>query len=154
MTTLMRGVLASLLVLTFFLPGCGDAVTPPHEDLVPISGTVKLGGQPIAGVQVSFVPVGSTKGQGASAVTDETGEYELIHNATQQPGVAAGDYVVQFTKWVQPDGTPLPEKTPPHIVNAVNIIPPGWGGGGDAWPQTQIKVSEATPTLDFDIPGR
>jgi hypothetical protein len=39
------------------------------------------------------------------------------------------------------------------MVNAVNIIPPGWGGGGDAWPQTQIKVSAATPTLDFDIPG-
>jgi hypothetical protein len=136
------------------LTGCGSAVTAPHEDLVAISGTVKLGGQPVAGIQVSFVPVGSTKGQGAWAVTDEAGEYELVHNATQQPGVAAGDYVVQFQKWVQLDGSPLPENTPPHIVNAVNIIPPGWGGGADASPQAQIKVSATTPTLNFDIPGR
>jgi hypothetical protein len=154
MTTSMRFAVANILALTFFLCGCGESVTPPREDLVPISGTVKLGGQPLAGVYVAFVPVGSTRGQGASAVTDETGEYELIHNATQEPGVAAGDYVVQFTKWVQPDGSPLPDKTPPHLVNAVNLIPPGWGGGGDAWPQTQIKVLMTTPTFDFDIPGR
>jgi len=143
-----------MLTLTFSLSGCGESVTPPHEDLVPISGTVRLGGQPLAGVHVAFVPVGMTKGQGASAVTDETGEYELIHNATQQFGVATGDYVVQFTKWVQPDGSPLPDKTPPHMVNAVNLIPTGWGGGGDAGPQTQIKVLTTTPTFDFEIPGR
>jgi hypothetical protein len=153
MTTWTRFAVATMLALTFLLPGCGESVTPPHEDLVPISGTVKLGGQPLAGVHVAFVPVGSTRGQGATAVTDETGEYELIHNATQQPGVAAGDYVVQFTKWVQPDGSPLPDKTAPHLVNAVNLIPPGWGGGGDAGPQAQIKVSTSTPTFDFEIPG-
>jgi hypothetical protein len=143
-----------LILMSVALLGCGGSTPGPKADLIPVSGTVKLGGRPMAGIQVAFVPIGSTAGQGAFAVTDDAGVYDLVHNATRLPGIGAGEYVVQFTKWVQPDGSPLPEKTAPHMVNAVNLIPPGWGGGGDAWPQTQIKVSPATTKLDFDIPAR
>jgi hypothetical protein len=143
-----------LMLMGAALLGCGGSVPGPKEDLIPVSGTVKLGGQPTAGIQVAFVPVGLTAGQGAFAVTNDAGAYDLVHNATRLPGIGPGDYVVQFTKWVQPDGLPLPEKTAPHLVNAVNLIPPGWGGGGDAWPQTQIKVGRATTKLDFEIPAR
>ena len=62
---------AGLLLMTFVISGCGENVAPPPKlDLVPVSGTVKFGGQPTAGISVMFTPTGATKGQGASVVTD------------------------------------------------------------------------------------
>jgi hypothetical protein len=70
MKTMTRcAIVGWVLMMPFFLAGCGDSATPyPKEDLVEVSGTVKLGGRPVAGIQVAFVPTGSTAGQGASAV--------------------------------------------------------------------------------------
>jgi hypothetical protein len=148
-----RFTIAGLLSMTFVLLGCLDSVQPPpKEDLVPVSGTVKLGGQPTEGILVSFVPTGSTTGQGAIAVTDSAGHYELVHNATKKPGTAAGDYVVELSKWVMPNGEPLPKDKAPHLVGAANVIPPRWaeqipGGRGN-----EVKVLAGGTTRDFDIP--
>ena len=143
-----------MLMTTLVLLGCGDSVpAPPKQDLVPVSGTVKLDGKPAEGVLVSFVPSGSTTGQGASAVTDAEGKYALVHNAMQKPGIAVGDYTVQLTKWVLPDGSPLPKDKAPHMVNAKNMIPERWGesapGGGNA-----VKVPAGGTTRDFDVPTK
>jgi hypothetical protein len=139
-----------VLCLMFTLLGCGDSASPPpKEDLVPVTGTVKIGGKPAVGIYVSFVPSGSTKGQGASGVTDEKGEFELEHNATHEPGIAAGDYQAKLSKWILPDGSPLPKDTAPHMVNAKNLIPESWekGSGGNT-----MKVPPGGTKFDFDIP--
>src|SRR5882724_2691369 len=111
---------AALLWMMLALLGCGGPAAPPKEDLVPVSGTVKIGGKPVAGIYVSFVPNGTTTGQGAAGVTDDEGKYELEHNATHEPGIPVGDYVANLSKWVMPDGKPLPKDTAPHMVNATN----------------------------------
>ena len=139
-----------VLGMTLTLLGCGGSSAPPHEDLVPVSGTVKLGGKPAAGVFVSFVPVGATKGQGASGVTDESGKFVLEHNATHKPGIAVGDYVANLSKWVMPDGSPLPKDKAPHMVGATNAIPKAWTDGPG---QNTSKVPAGGSTIDFDIPA-
>ena len=150
LTTMNRYKNVGLLWMSFVLLGCLDSVPPPpKEDLVPVTGTVKIGGKPAAGVFVSFVPAGSTKGQGASGVTDENGEFELEHNATHEPGIAAGDYLANLSKWVMPDGSPLPKDTAPHMVDAKNLIPQSWTEGYGA---NIVKVPAGGTTFDFDVP--
>ena len=140
-----------LLWMAFTLLGCGDSVAPPpKEDLVPVSGIVKIGGKPAAGVTVAFVPNGTTTGQGSTGVTDDAGKYELKHNATQKPGIAVGDYMANLTKYVLPDGSPLPPDTAPHMVNAKNLIPRSWMERGDGG--KILKVPAGGTTFDFDVP--
>jgi hypothetical protein len=137
--------------MVFALQGCGDSVPPPpKEDLVPVSGTVKIGGKPVEGVFVAFVPTGSTKGQGATGVTDAAGNFELEHNATHESGVAAGDYRANLSKWVLPDGSPLPADTAPHMVDAVNLVPASWSEQSG---QNMVKVTTGGGKFDFDVPG-
>ena len=51
--------------LVVALPGCGQSVPPPPEEtLVPVTGTVTVGGKPASGVSVLFIPEGSTGGNG------------------------------------------------------------------------------------------
>lgn len=141
------------LVTILALPGCGESVAPPpKEDLVPVSGTIKIGGQPAEGVSVSFVPAGSTTGQGATGVTNKEGHYELIHGASQKPGAPVGEYTVNLSKWVMPDGSPLPADKPPHMVNAKNEVPDRWGEKMPGGRGNQVKVPAGGGTIDFDIP--
>src|SRR5258708_10145300 len=105
-----RWTRAAVSVFAFLCVGCGESGPKPRvENLVPVTGTVTLGGAPAAGIRVLFIPSGSTSGNGAFALTDESGEYELVHNATQEPGTPAGNYTVQFSKFVMPDGAPVPK---------------------------------------------
>ena len=64
--------------------GCSDG----GPVLVPVKGKVTVGsGQPFAKGTVRFTPMDLNQGQGAYAITDEMGNYELIH-FSQKPGIA------------------------------------------------------------------
>lgn len=65
-------------------------------DTVPVSGTVTLDGQAVAGVAVAFKPKGSA-GRGAAGMTDANGQFTLT---TLQSGDGAmpGSYAVTLTK--------------------------------------------------------
>lgn len=147
---MIRCKMIAVLGMTFALLGCGDSNAPPKEDLISVSGTVQIGGKPAAGVFVSFVPNGSTKGQGGSGVTDEAGKYVIEHNATHKPGVAAGEYLPNLSKWVMPDGSAMPKDKAPHMVGATNAIPASWREQGAG--QHILKVQAGSATFDFDIP--
>jgi hypothetical protein len=149
-----RTTLAGLLLMSFVLSGCLDSVPPaPKEDLVPVSGTVKVGGTPTEGVLVAFVPSEGTSGQGSSAVTDSAGHYELVHNASKKPGVPVGKYTVTFSKWVMPDGSPAPKDQPPHRTGAKNLIPTPRGGQGAGAQGSTVDVPAGGTTRDFDLPS-
>jgi hypothetical protein len=150
-TMMIRMTHTGLLLLTLVLAGCLDsAPAPPKEDLVPVSGKVTVGGKPVEGVTVAYVPSGATQGQGASGVTDSEGQYKLVHNATKKEGVAVGDYTVQLSKWVLPDGSPLPKDKAPHMAGAVNMISPRWAEFSKA---NEVKVPAGGTTKDFDVPA-
>ena len=74
---------ANLLVALAALLGCG-ASQPT------LSGIVTLDGAPLAGANLSFIPVGS--GAGAAATTGTDGSYEVRTGSGE--GLAAGDYIV------------------------------------------------------------
>jgi hypothetical protein len=97
----------ALLLGAALAVGCGGS----SVKLVPVSGKVTVGGQPVTSGQVSFVPV--TEGEGvnakaapgsapASGQIEASGEYKLFTNGKE--GAAPGKYKVTVTPSMMPTG--------------------------------------------------
>ena len=104
--TMQRVTMATMfggLLLPVVLLGCGggDSDLP---GLVPVSGVVTLDGKPVGGVDVTFIPVGSTAGGISYGHTDPNGAYELTSNDGRK-GAVVGDFKVVCSKRVMPDGS-------------------------------------------------
>lgn len=89
-----------LLTLVVSLTGCGgdgpDIDVPGN--LAPVSGIVKLDGQPLEGALVVFVPGdGAAETRSARGVTDATGKYEL-NWAPEVKGAIPGQHIVSISK--------------------------------------------------------
>lgn len=81
--------------------GCGKS----GPVLVPVAGTVRVNGRPAERVAVAFHHADpAVKGNAAHpcAVTDEFGNFKLSTDTTGD-GAVAGDYLVTFTWWSDPD---------------------------------------------------
>src|SRR5262245_11446603 len=71
------------------LAGCGSGPRP-----FPVSGQVKLGGEPVAGALVAFHPLDGAPGSNAlSAFTDDQGRFQLTFRRSGD-GAPAGRYAV------------------------------------------------------------
>ena len=89
--------------------GCGRDDLP---DLAEVEGTVKLDGEPVSNVLVSFYP--QDGGRPGSGVTDDQGHYELVYTDGEN-GTKPGMNRVEVTM-IWPDGEPTPgveDKVPP-----------------------------------------
>jgi hypothetical protein len=89
--------------------GCGGRDLP---DLAEVEGTVKLDGQPVSNVLVSFYP--QEGGRPGTGVTDDQGHYELVY-VDGENGTKPGMNRVEVTM-IWPDGEPSPgvkDKVPP-----------------------------------------
>ena len=76
------------MMTVVLLAGCGGG-------LAPVSGTVTLDGEPVAGAKVTFLPAGP--GIPATGTTDATGRYEL-RIGSGRTGVPRGRYGVTVSK--------------------------------------------------------
>jgi hypothetical protein len=88
-------VLVALVAMC--LSGCGSS---EGYSLVPVSGTITLDGQPLAGASISFQRAGgdATVGPGSGGVTDASGKYELkTAEADSRSGAVVGMHVVRIT---------------------------------------------------------
>jgi hypothetical protein len=151
--TISRVSKAAWIALFVMLPGCGDKVAPPKaEALEPVSGTVKIGGQPAAGVRVLFTPSGAGSASGAWGVTDSGGNYKLEHNLLHEPGIAAGQYTVQLSKFLMSDGSPVPAGKSPFALDGRESIPAAYSNPVQAGPHNTVTVPKGGKTFDFDIP--
>jgi hypothetical protein len=103
--------------------GCGKARS--QLPLVPVTGTVTLDNKPLTSTSLRFVPVGTTKGNGATGYTDEEGKYEL-RTPQGDLGAPAGEYRVIFSKLVMPDGSPFSGESEGGQMDspAREILPP------------------------------
>ena len=122
--------------------GCGSSEVPkPKEDLVPVSGSVKLKDKAEEGIQVIFNPVGNnTKSRGGTAVTNSEGEFSL-KNFANQDGLPVGEYAVTFSMMRTADGSVHPKGAPPIPgVSAVEKIPPKWNDLKKQGPHNLVKV--------------
>ena len=143
--------LAACSVLTFV--GCGEDLPPaPVETVVPVSGTVKFGGKPEAGIQVIFTPFGdNTKSHGGTAVTDAEGKFKL-KNYQNVDGVPAGQYFATFSKMT---GGPTPGQPPIPGVTAKENIPPMWNDKNMKGRHNSVTIPDAGKTdLVYDIPAK
>jgi hypothetical protein len=140
---LPRVGLVAVLVLA---AGCSDS----NDGRLPISGKVKLHGQPIAdGAIVLFEPL--EKQDSAGSVTVSGGEYEI----PRVVGLKPGKYLVRVTAG---DGktavNPVDSGQPPGPTGGRNIIskeliPPDWNVNS----QQKVTVTKGGPNkFDFDIP--
>ncbi len=113
-----------LLAITSFV-ACNPA--PPLT--TPVSGLVTLDGQPCAGANVAFIPLGETSGNGGLGQTDETGKFTAhLHDGQTgkgPPGLLPGQYKVLINKTVNPDGTPFiaTAEVAPIDANAKELLP-------------------------------
>lgn len=84
-----------VLLLSVGLVGCGED-EKGQPTLHPVTGKLTRGGQPVANVQVMFVPA-TREGRGATGITDASGMFKMISpNAGE--GVPAGQYKVVLTQ--------------------------------------------------------
>jgi hypothetical protein len=127
--------------------GCGqggNTLTIP--ELVPISGKVLLDGKPLAAAQVFFLPKGTTGGQMCYASTGDDGSFALKY-VNGAEGCPKGEFVMQISKLLTPDGKPIPEGQTAADVAAVDIIPRRYKDPES--PMNSVMVSG--PKTDFNI---
>jgi hypothetical protein len=127
---LRRGPWLTAAMLTTLLAGCGGSPPPgtPLPELVPVSGTVTMGDEPISQAVVTFLPENvSGDGFGGFGLTDASGRYEVgtMYDGKSNPGLPVGKYKVIVSKMVAPDGKALPPdpEVPPAMQGGRESIP-------------------------------
>jgi len=96
--------------LVLGVSGCKPGVNRPAT--APVSGTVTLGGAPIAGATVSFQAVDGSRS--SVAITDASGRYELT-TFVRGDGAVPGDYKVAVSKVTQDVVESAPGKNEPPV---------------------------------------
>ncbi len=125
----MQRVVGAIVICTLFLPvlvGCPGGADGDLPDLVPVTGTVTLDGEPVEGVNVTFIPTGTTPGGASYGATDASGKYELKSN-DGRTGATAGEFKVVCGRWVMADGTAFvgePGGPSPMEAGATESLPP------------------------------
>ena len=81
--------------------GCGSS----EFDLVPVSGTVTLDGEPVAGARVIFEPHRTgedalSAGPSSNGVTDETGRFTLATTMDEDQGAVVGKHTVTISTYL------------------------------------------------------
>ena len=93
----LHPVLTTSLFGSVFAIGCGGPVN--------VEGKVVMGGKPLTGAQILFVPVAG--GLEAGDVTDEEGKFQVKN--PQKLGVVPGEYRVTVSKKDYPPGMKRPD---------------------------------------------
>ena len=109
------------LILVSFLVGCGGT------ELAPVSGTLKINGEPAAEVEVTYHPDPNSGNSGkfARAVTNEKGEFTLVYqDGNLEKGVPVGTCLVTLrdlaAAYSSREEVPIPSRIPLKYTVAVN----------------------------------
>ncbi|MGH7199450.1 MAG: carboxypeptidase-like regulatory domain-containing protein [Planctomycetaceae bacterium] len=138
--------------LAAFLSGCGGGGEGP--ELIDVTGTVTMDGEPLPNATVRFLPEsttsGTTTGAGgetqyirpATGVTDDDGQYELQYS-TAESGAIPGKYRVAISTYRDAEETPDGEEisgskeTVPKVYNIETTL--------------TAEVSAEKSTFDFAL---
>jgi len=110
------------IALLMVVVSCGFAVgcTKDPNAKYPVSGMVRVNGEPVATGAISFLPVDGTKVETSSASSIVHGKYDI----PKKDGLLPGEYKVQIYGQVQaknPDGTPKVRESGKPVT--MDIIP-------------------------------
>ncbi len=120
-----------LLALMIFMGGCGGTGIPTGA----VTGTITINGEPIQGLEVSFVP--AAKMRPSVALTDAQGRYKAQFVSTQS-GVVLGPCVAQFA--VYRNGNYM------H-----NFLPAEFNEEAGENPALNLDVTKKGLVFDYDI---
>lgn len=95
------------ILLTGLLCCCG--CSPSGVAVTKASGELKYNGAPLEGATVSFVATAS-EGRGASAMTDQNGQFQVLTQGAQSAGCVPGTYKIKVAKVVEVDKNGNPAK--------------------------------------------
>lgn len=148
----MRMAMLAAIALLPTAAGCGSGTGNVPEP-VPVSGTVKLDGKPLANAMVIFTPLGDNMGSGSAGTTDANGKYELStqFGSESKKGAVPGNYRVHFSLMVGADGKPvvLDPETPPAETGAREALPPHLSDPAET--EQKAEVSASGGTIDFKL---
>lgn len=139
---------SALLVLLASVWGCSGGSVDRPKKLVPVTGTVTLAGNPLAGARVTFNPRESGT-RGGFGITDGQGSFVAKFRGTEN-GIEPGEYVITIAKFALPDGSPLPPGTSPADAGAVEMMPPQYSNPDLS--QQVVTVGEGTNDYPIAIP--
>ena len=143
----------SLLVLIVAgLSGCGESAPevklPPT---VPVSGVVKMDGQPLSNATVTFIPQDQKGGPECMGTTDDTGKYTLKQRGGAE-GAPVGQHRVLISRMLRGDGSPIPADGAGEGGVATETIPPKYSQS-DATTLT-ATVPEGGGEVNFDLESK
>ena len=142
----MRPVcLAVTAVLLLGLASCGDRLKR-----VPVQGKVSALGAPLANATIQFLPADTTKGEGGIGTADQDGNFTLTGSRRGEKGVVPGKYKVRVSRFLERDGTPLPQdwKQAEH-PSAKETVPPPYSAIDSPF---EVTVPEDGGTINVDLP--
>jgi hypothetical protein len=150
-----RVLAAAAIPLSAFAAGCGAG----GFTTAPVSGRVTVDGEPVAGLRVSFEPVGGKDrplpGPDSVAVTDEDGRYSLVTTDEGQGGAVVGPCRVRVWTILPAMGEPPTSFPNPVELAAVEAGASNGGVVGDEPPHhlpgVPLRFNEQTQ-LSFDVP--
>lgn len=146
---LLRNVSIAVL-LAVYTSGCGKAVPDYAEDLVAVSGTVTLDGDPVEGAVVSFVAQDGPSRLSA-ATTNAEGKFSM--ETTQAgDGVLPGDYAIVISKLTMADGSAVPPDVAPMDVGAEEQLPEKYSSF--AVPTLSAKVTASGGEFPFELTSK
>lgn len=128
---------------TLMIWGCSEEAPNYAEQLVPLRGTVTLDGKPLADATVVFLAREGESRQ-TSGTTDDTGQFSLATGSGNE-GAIPGEYDVLITKFVMPDGSPVPPDVPPMDVGATEALPPHYSS------PSAMTLSATVPESGGDV---
>ena len=127
------------------LSGCGGG----NSDISPVTGTIKIDGEPINYASVTFMP---TQGRASTGLTDADGQYTLKYVIGQE-GALLGQHKVYVTTRVVKEGSYGQDsggiKDPVRKTGRKELLPKKYADRG-ATELTAI-VEKGDNTIDFDL---
>lgn len=144
-------VIAGLSIL-FGLTGCGGGERLPP--LLPVEGTVKMNGKPLASAELSFIPDPSNKDVTiGSAFTADDGTYKV--RFLSKMGLSAGKYVVTVRKSEVDDISKIPDamKNDPAQLEMMGVTKPVLNDRYSSPEKSpfRIEVAESGGPYDFEL---
>ena len=131
---------AFLLAAGLAAAGCGPSAPP----VVPVTGTLTLGGEPAGGVLVRFLPIRAEGGESyatSEAVTDADGRYELEYRGRDETltGAAPGQHRVLLSDYAAAEARD--ESVAP------NRVPPLYGSAGTTPLTVTVEPADDDPEV-------
>jgi len=137
------------VVVCTALCGCNRSPAVPNVQTLPVTGTVTLDGQPLAGAAVIFMLPDPPAP--FFATTKEDGTYQL-QAPEARAALLKGACKVTISRWIKPDGSKLAEGEMPATVGAIEQLPPKYSMPNAT--ELSADVPEGGGTFDFPLTSK